>query len=477
MTPESNTPPNDLILLLSTGGEKELTRYLSLLSMDELQELLHQLPVSQWGRLVNFVHPAELAESLLNLPEEEWEQALELFNPEQLSGVLAELDKLNTHRVLKHVKREDLPVLLAEMDSDDAADILGEFSPAQARNILKKMPSEQADPIRVLLQYAEDSAGGLMQTELVRLPITATVQEAINIIRKHVEEDDDFDIHELHVVDHEGILQGQFSLERLILSDTSTEVSELLEPDLYWVTPELDQEEVANYFQKYNLISLPVVDHDMQLLGRITVDDIVDVIEEEASEDILQMAGAPGEDMVYNRILRSAALRLPWLFTNLLGGLLTGYLMWIFRATLREALVLITFVPVITGMGGNVGTQSSSITVRGFAVGRVDFSNISRYIFKEMRVGALMGLVCGCLLSLLCWVWHGNPALGLVVGIALFAAMTVAASMGSIFPTIFQSLKIDPALASGPFVTTFNDVTGILIYFFTAILFKSWIIG
>jgi magnesium transporter len=328
------------------------------------------------------------------------------------------------------------------------------------------------------LQYPEDTAGGLMQTELIRVYVNNTVQQAIEEIRRQAEQKKgDLDIYELYVVNEQEQLVGHFSLENLVLSDPQTPVVDLIETDLFWVPVTLDQEEVADYFQRYNLVSLPVLDSDRKLLGRITVDDIVDVIEEEASEDIFQMAGVGGDDVAYDRIMRSAALRLPWLITNLFGGLLTGYLIWIFQVPLGEKLLvlLVAFVPVITGMGGNVGTQSASITVRGFALGRIELQNFSRYLIKEMRVGALMGLICGLTLSLIGWLWYGNAALGLVVGVALLVAMTIASSMGALLPAFFQKINIDPALASGPFVTTLNDVSGIIIYFTTAILFRSWL--
>ncbi|MEM1009346.1 MAG: magnesium transporter, partial [Myxococcota bacterium] len=231
----------------------------------------------------------------------------------------------------------------------------------------------------------------------------------------------------------------------------------------------------AGLFQRYDLVSLPVVNDQRKLLGRITIDDIIDVMKEEASEDILQLAGAGGEDLASDRILRSAFLRLPWLITNLFGGLLTGYFMWYFRATLDQIIALITFIPVITGMGGNVGTQSASVTVRGFALGRIERSNINRFLFKEVRVGLLMGIVCGFGLTCVSWIWHGNVFLGMLVGFSLFSAMTVASSMGTLIPAIFEQMDIDPALASGPFVTTLNDVTGILIYLSIATTFLQWL--
>ena len=478
MTDKRTHEADDLELLLSMGSPNEVQSFLRLLQSNELSELHQQLSPQVRPRFLNMLHPSELADLLAYLPEEEWGLLLEDLNAEQLSNLLTELEEPEVERMLQRIQKQTLPALLAEMESDDAADILGELPQTQVLQILEQMPDEDSKPIETLLQYPEDTAGGLMQTELIRIVQSHNVNQAIEAIREQARPEEDLDIYQVYVVSQDGQLQGQVALDSLILATPETPILELLEPESHWVPPHLDQEEVATYFQRYNLVALPVVDEKHHLLGRITVDDIVDVIAEEASEDILQMAGASGkEDLVYDRVIRSTFLRLPWLFTNLGGGLLTGYLMWLYKATLSEIMALITFVPVITGMGGNVGTQSSSITVRGFAINRIVLSNFGRYLFKEMRVGALMGLLCGVSLSLIGWLWHGNPMLGVVVGISLLTAMTIAACTGCMFPAFFQYIKIDPALASGPFVTTINDVTGILIYLGTATFCRQWLIG
>jgi magnesium transporter len=488
---------------MESGSDKEIQHLTSMLDQSELAELLQQLPPHHWRRLLGFIapndlatlilqqpeaekrellhffHPSDLASLLTALDEEEWGPLVEQLEAEQLSALLTELEDPELHQMVPRIQKQ-LPALISEMDSDDAADILGELPEEWVEQILQEMPQEESDPLEQLLQYEEDTAGGLMQTELIRVPVDATAAEAIEEIRRQVDkEEGDLDIYQVYVVDDQGRLEGHFALDRLILADPSTLSSALVEPEFYYVTTNLDQEEVADYFQRYDLISLPVVDQERRLLGRITVDDIVDVMKEEASEDILQMAGVGGSDMVYDRILQSTALRLPWLFTNLFGGLLTGYLMWAFKWSLGDKLlvVLVGFVPVITGMGGNVGTQSSSITVRGFAINRIESANYTRYLFKEMRVGALLGVCCGLILSLVGWIWHGQAMLGVCVGLALFLAMTLAATLGAFFPALFEKLNIDPALASGPFVTTFNDVSGILIYFGMAFMFRSMLIS
>ena len=243
------------------------------------------------------------------------------------------------------------------------------------------------------------------------------------------------------------------------------------------VRTDMDQEEVADLVAKYNILAIPVVDDQGKLLGLITVDDVIDVMRDEATEDILRMAGTTEEEMLlgYNS-LRIARLRLPWLLTTLVGGVVTGSLMWYFKATLQQAIMLISFIPVITGMGGNVGSQTSTILVRGFATGRVDFSMLRRIFLKELRVGLIMGIVCGLTIATVATVWHHNPYFGIVVGVAMVNAITLAACMGVVVTAFFKKVGIDPAIASSPIVQTVNDITGILIYFSTATLFLPYLI-
>jgi magnesium transporter len=239
-----------------------------------------------------------------------------------------------------------------------------------------------------------------------------------------------------------------------------------------------DQEEVARKFQKYNLVSAAVVDRNGVLLGRITIDDIVDVIEEETSEDFYHLAGTNMEEIVYrDEVMKISLIRLPWLVTNLLGGLLTGYLMWFFKHTLAEALALITFIPVITGMGGNVGLQSSTISVRGMAIGRINQYNFCHHLLREVKVSFIISVTCGFIVGVIAYFWHRHPVLGFVVGIAMFFAMTVAVLMGTVIPMVLRRLGFDPAVGSGPFVTTANDVIGLSIYMIISTLFLNYLTG
>jgi magnesium transporter len=355
------------------------------------------------------------------------------------------------------------------MPYDDAVEIIRNMPEEIAQEILSTMQDEHSDEIEQLLQYEEDTAGGIMSTEIFSLREDTTAQQAIEALQQASDVEMVFYVYVTDVRDH---LVGVLSLRQLLTVPPSTRLKDIMATDVISVRTDKDQEEVAHLVAKYNILAIPVVDEWNKLVGLVTVDDVIDVLREEATEDIYKMAGASEEELLYGfKSMKVAQLRLPWLLTNLFGGIITGYLMWQFQATLKEVITLITFIPVITGMGGNVGGQSATIVVRGFATGNIEFSTLRQVFFKELRVGMIMGAVCGVTVGLVALVWHHNPYLGLVVGLAMVSAMTVAATMGVLAPAFFKRAGIDPAIASSPFVQTANDITGILIYFGTATLF------
>jgi magnesium transporter len=357
--------------------------------------------------------------------------------------------------------------LLSELDSDDVADVLGDLEEHTAVRVLEQLDPDDADDVRLLLDYPEDSAGGLMQREIAAIPISATAGQALEALRRW--EDDADNMHFVFVVDRQQRFLGVVHITRLALAPLARPIADLMEKKFIEVTPFVDQEEVAQIFAKYDIISLAVCDEDSRLIGRIMVDDIVDVLEEEADEDAFRMVGSDAEELLYrNRSFKIALIRSPWLLVNLLGGTCTGYLLWVFQATLIDQIALVAFVPVITAMGGNVGAQSAMIVIRGFATGRIGTEHIGPTVRREAVIGVMMGAVCGTILGLGAIFWHGDPRIGLVVGLAMFMAMTVAAAVGGLAPILFRRVGIDPAIAAGPFVTTANDIVGIVIYMLTA---------
>ena len=359
------------------------------------------------------------------------------------------------------------------MSDDDRAEIIAQLPDEVARQILDQLGAVESQDVETLLSYPEDSAGRIMTTDFFALRDATTATEAIDIIRRRGEEAET--VFYIYVTDPMGRLTGIVSLRKLILTKPETQLKEIMSTNVVKVDIHTDQELVAQQVERYNILAIPVVDEGDVLVGIITVDDVIDVIRQEATEDIFRMAGTDSMEIVYaDNIWKISRIRLPWLLITLLGGIATGYFMWLFKATLQTTLTLVTFIPVITGMGGNVGTQSSLIIVRGMATGRVTMDSIAKVIWREARIGILMGIICGLTVGIIALLWHHEPMVGVVVAVAMSASMTVAATMGAFAPTFFQKLDIDPAIASGPFVTTSNDIIGILIYMGTATLFLKY---
>ncbi len=450
-----------------TEGKENITEIQSLIELNKVEEI---------AGCLSKLHPADIAILINSLEKSEKREIFALLDVETAAEVIVKVDDTYIRQILYNVSRERLVRIVDQMETDDAADIIGLLSDDKAKSILGEIDQEDSRQVQKLLRYGKETAGGIMQAELVSVADSITVEAAINHIRSFGKEVEDF--HNVFVTDDKNRLTGILPLRRLILANSNTRISDVMTVDPVKVDVDVDQEEVAGIIQKYDLISIPVTDSSGTLLGRVTIDDVVDVMEEETSEDFLKMGGMGEiEELVYGpKVLRISQKRLPWLLINLAGGLITGYLMWFFEMTIRDALALVTFIPVITGMGGNVGIQTSSIVVRGMAIGRIDLSQIGSVLFKEVRIGAIMGFACGGLVGLVAPFWHGTPVLGLIVGFAMFIAITVASTIGTLIPAVFKRLNIDPAIASGPFVTTANDITGIVIYLSTATVFLKYIV-
>jgi magnesium transporter len=420
------------------------------------------------------IHPADIAHLFRYLDLKDQKVLYNLISDTEVAAtVLSELDPGTGAQLLEHLDKETVTEVLQEMPSDDAVEIIRGLPEELAEEILQTLQEEDSSEIEKLLEYEEDTAGAIMATETFTLRDDLTVSRAI----ASVQDAEDVEmVFYVYVTDERNHLVGVLSLRQLLTVSPNTMLKNVMITDVISVQTDMDQEEVAKVVEKYNLLAVPVVNEHNKLMGVITVDDVIDVLRQEATEDIYKMAGASEEELLYGyKAMKVARLRLPWLVTNLLGGVVTGYLMWMFKATLEQIIALISFIPVITGMGGNVGGQSSTIVVRGFATGKIDFTTLRQVFFKELRVGLIMGSVCGVVIGLVAYGWHHNPYLGLVVGIAMVTAMTVAATMGVLATGFFKKIGIDPAIASSPFVQTANDITGILIYFATATAFLGYL--
>ncbi len=443
--------------------------------LETVKKLIRRGAYPHLAKVLGKIHPADIAHLFRYLDLKEQRILFNLIEDSEISAyVLSELDHATGAQLLEQIDKDTITEVLQEMAYDDAVDIIRNMPDELAEEILNIMQDEDSSEIEQLLAYEEDTAGGIMSTEIFSLPEEITAREAIEKLQ---EAGDVEMVFYLYVTDDYGHLVGVLSLRQLLTVPPRTPLRDFMTRDVIRVSTDTDQEKVAHLVARYNLLAIPVVDEGNKLLGIVTVDDVIDVMREEATEDFFKMAGSSEEELLYGlKAFKIARLRLPWLVTNLFGGVITGYLMWLFKATLEQVIALVAFVPVITGMGGNVGGQSATIVVRGFATGRIDMSTLRSTFFKEVRVGMIMGLVCGLVVGLVALAWHGNAYLGLVVSLAMITGMTVAASMGVLAPTFFKKLNVDPAIASSPFVQTANDITGILIYFGTATFFLQHLI-
>jgi len=440
----------------------------------ELAELVESGDVAALDAFIGVLHANDLATLLVVLPHSLWPPVISRLSIARISDLMEELPDHLRDDLAEYLERGQLTEVIEEMASDDAADVLADLPESLARELIEALPGEDRREVETLLKYPEDSAGGLMQVELVAVPHTATVAQTIEEVRANADEIATY--HFVYVVDDEQRLVGVLNLGALLLADPDRQVGELMKCDIHVVSPELDQENVARMFLRYDLVALPVVDAGGRLLGRIMHDDAVDVLEEEADEDIFHMAGARSSEpeLVYtDQVFRIASVRLPWLLATLAGLTVPAMLVWAFQVSFPHVLALIPFIPVIGAMGGNVGAQSSTIVVRGFATGRVDFHNLGRFLLNELVISTLMGLACGALSGVVAVVWRGDLKLSATVAVSMVVAIIASALMGVLVPYFFRLIHIDPAIAAGPLVTTIDDIIAIGVYYLVALLLMS----
>jgi len=420
------------------------------------------------------VHPSDIASIIQNIAPEKQFYILDSLDPETASEVYFELDIDQREEIITELDDEKIADIADEMDSDDAADLIGELPEETAETVLSKMDPEEAKDVEPLLQYPEDTAGGIMQAELVKVSNDSNVKDAINWIRLIADDVEKF--HGLYVTDNKNRLLGFIPLQRLIIASPSSVTDSIMEEIKISVTPYVDQEEVANIFKKYDLVTLPVIDDSGILLGRITADDIIDVITEEAEEDIYQYAGLKEHlHPIYTPTYERIKVRSPWLLLTLVGELLIALIIIkVFQPTLQKVAILAAFMPAIMATGGNVGLQTTTIIVRSLGMGTIKTKQLLQLIVSEMKVGLALGLICGILSALIgLLISYSEPQvlkLALAVFLAILSATLATSFVGVTAPIVLQKLKFDPAASSGPFLTMFNDVFGSLFYLLIAML-------
>ena len=435
--------------------------------VESIKRLLRRGASSHLSKIVNKTHAADLSLVFHSLSLAHQRKLFGLISDVEQKGILlSKLDEDTFQDLIEEMRVEDIARILESMPTDDVADIIGRLPEEKSQAILDKMKKAESEEVEDLLRYEDDTAGGIMVPDFIALREDATAREAIESLQ--TEHSDVEMAFYLYVVDDYGKLVGVSSLRQLVVVSPETLLKEFMTTDVFSVQTDMDQEEVAKLVARYDILAVPVVDGSNRLMGIVTVDDVIDILRKEATEDILKMAGAGEEFVETKSIIKSTRIRLPWLFASCLGGIFAFFIIGEFESSLSKIAYLAAFIPVIMGMGGNIGTQSSTIVVRGLATGRINVRDIWSVVFKELSIGLILGFVYGLLIGSVAQFRYSMEALALSVALAVICSMSIAALVGSLVPMGFARINIDPAVATGPLVTTSIDIISVFFYFLIA---------
>jgi len=417
---------------------------------------------------------AEVSNIIISFPEDDICTLLKALDSEKTAEIILELPEDIRSNVLEMLDNKSILSAIENLDSDDAADLISDLEDEKSKEILEDMNPQDSSEVQTLLQYDEESAGGIMQTELVEVKDSSIIKDAINWIRLIAEDVPDF--YQIYVTNENDKLVGTVSLKSLILADPESTIKSIMEPIEISVEPNLDQQEVSNIFSNYDLVSLPVVDSNSRLLGRITSDDILDVVNEEAEEDLFALAGIKEYNHpIYSGLISKTKSRLPWLLVTLIGELLIAFIIAsYFQPTLEKFILLAAFMPAVMATGGSVGIQTSAIIIRALGTGSISISQAFRVIVSELQLSLILGVICGLVAGVMGFFLTGDKSLGLnffyVIFVSLSLASLMSAFFGASFPLLLDKIKSDPANGSGPFVTMANDLFSAVAYLLIALL-------
>jgi len=404
-------------------------------------------------------HASEIAILFESLQQEDKERIINLLSVEVASEVIAEMhEEAHPEELLLQLHPEKRTEIVEELDYDDATDIISQLEEHEQKEILQDLSEDDASSIRNLLRYAEDTAGGIMNSEFIKINLNLNKQDAVVELIKQSEEIEEF--YTIFVVDDDNVFHGIVSLKDIIKAKGNEKITALVKAEVAWVYPETDQEEVARLISQYNLTSIPVVDHEMHLLGRITFDDVIDVIEDENTEDILKISGVSEDEELSGHWFDAVKSRLPWLIINLGTAFLASAVVRYFEPTLAKVAVLTAYMTIIAGMGGNAATQALAVTVRRISLYDLTDHQAYRTVLKEFTVGLINGAVTGLIVLIVALFFDSNPLLGVVIFLAMTGNLVVAGITGAGIPLMLKRVGIDPAIASSIIITTFTDVFG-----------------
>lgn len=432
--------------------------------VESIRRLLRRKAYPNLRKIVNKTHAADLSIVFRSLPVGDQRLLFKMMEDLEDKGILlSEMDEDVYLTLAKALDLEDLVFVFEAMPSDDAADLIDRLPDETSNAILEKMHKAGSEEVSDLLSFEDDTAGRIMTPDFIALGEDITAHDAINSLQKEYS-DVEMPFY-LYVVDEYGKLVGVISLRQLVVVPPETPLKQFMTTHVFSVQTDMDQEEVARIVARYNILAVPVVDGNNVLVGIVTVDDVIDIFRTEATEDMLKMAGVGEEYVETKSVFKSTRIRLPWLFASCVGGIMAFFIIGHFEGVLRQVAYLAAFIPVIMGMGGNIGTQSSTIVVRGLATGRLHVRDLGSVVAKELCIGVILGIVYGLLIAMVAQFSFSMWSLATAVGLALMSSMTIAALVGSFVPMIMARINIDPAVSTGPFVTTAIDIISVFFYF------------
>ncbi len=437
--------------------------------VERLREIMDDETLSQLKEELASYHVADLADIFQELKPEERLKCFKLLDIEEAADLVEYLNPQMQVELLGDIDEEMASKIITRLPHDAAADVLGDMEEDESETYLDKLPQKFSDEVRELLTYNEDTAGGIMNPTVLTVNSDMTVQDVLNHIRIKAEKDN-MELYYVYVVDKQNHLLGVVSLRKLLTSPITKTVEEIMISDIVKLHVDDYSDYITDEFMKYQYNALPVVDLYNRLKGMITWDDVHDLFEEETTEEIYQSSGISTEvvdedEILSGNIFQAIRARTPWLFITLLGEFIAVNVAHHFDHTLNALPIIAIFMPLLAGLGGNIGTQSITLMVRGLSTGQVTLSSAFHHMFREMFIGLAIGSIFGLLVTLATWGWQHNIELGIVVGVAMAVNMTMATVIGTFTPFALKSLNVDPAVASGPVIATTIDVIGLAVYF------------
>lgn len=443
------------------------------MNKNEFKSFLLHAPQDKVLKYIENIHPVDI----LDIVRENKDDIKDILNrlPEDfIAGIIDEAETEEKYEILTCFSENKQKNIVEEMSSDELTDLLGILDEAQANKILAHMTADEARKVRRLLSYDPDTAAGIMATEFISIKENMTVEQTLKYLQDTAEDIEN--IYDLFVIDNFDKLKGVVSLKDLVTNKFNALISEIINRNVVSIPCEMDQEEVGHLFEKYGYLTMPVVDNFNRLLGVVTVDDVMQILRDENTEDIHRLGGVADAEKISGTTMESVKSRLPWLIVNLVTAILASSVVGMFEGTIEKVVSLATFMPIVSGMGGNAGTQTLTIIVRGLALGELTYKNVKRVLFKELGIGFITGAAIGIIISVLGFLWEKNITFGIVIGIAMILNMIVATVTGFLIPLILKKCKVDPALASAVFVTTFTDVCGFLFFLGLATMFVKYLV-